>query len=148
LGAAHESFVNQIVMVEGFRSGAILGACSVALALVGLAPAFAWLPEIPLVGAAILLPLAILGWTGFRAALRSGRVVAGPLASALTGAVAGGVAGLAYLLAGKPALNIGVGLLAGAIAGAAIGFVGALFSIRSQLITAPSGDKKGEKETV
>jgi hypothetical protein len=78
--------VNQIVVVEGFRSGAILGACSVVLALLGLAPVFAWLPEISLVGAAILVPVAILGWTGFRAALRSGRIVAGPLAGALTGA--------------------------------------------------------------
>jgi hypothetical protein len=126
--AHHERLLNQIVLSEGFRSGAILGACSVVLAVLGLAPALRWIPEVPLIGAAILVPVAILGWTGFRAASRSSRIVAGPLAGALTGAIGGGVGGLAYLGFGKPALNIPVGLLAGAIAGGAVGFMGALLS--------------------
>lgn len=100
------------------------------LAVLGLTPKLSWIPELPLLGAAIVVSVAIIGWTGFRAASRSKRIVAGPLAGALTGAIGGGVGGIAYLLFGKPALNIAVGLLGGAIGGAAIGFLGALPSAK------------------
>jgi hypothetical protein len=121
----HDS-LNRVIMAEGLRSGAILSLYAVALAVLGLTPALSWIPEVPLIGAAVLLPVALLIWTGFRATARSGRLVAGPLTGALTGAIGGCVGGIAYLLAGKPALNISVGLVAGALAGAAFGFTGAL----------------------
>lgn len=118
--------LNRVIIGEGLRSGAILSLCAVALAVLGLTPTLSWIPEVPLIGAAIVLPVALLIWTGFRAAARSGRLVAGPVTGVLTGAVGGCVGGTAYLLADKPALNIAVGLLAGALAGAAFGFTGAL----------------------
>ena len=118
--------LNRVIRAEGLRSGAILSLCAVALAVLGLTPALSWIPEMPLIGAAIVLPVALLIWTGFRAATRSGRLVAGPLTGALTGAIGGCVGGFAYLLAGKPPLNIAVGLLAGALGGAAFGLMGAL----------------------
>ena len=121
---------NRIVALEGARSGVALGVCAVVLAILGLTPSLAWIPEAPLLGAAILVPVAILGWTGFRAASRSGRLVAGVLAGGLSGAIGGAVGGMAYLLFGKPALNILVGLLTGAIAGAGVGFLGASGSRR------------------
>lgn len=122
--------MNSIVFREGARSGVALGVWAAVLAVLGLTPKLSWIPELPLLGAAIVVSVAIIGWTGFRAASRSKRIVAGPLAGALTGAIGGGVGGIAYLLFGKPALNIAVGLLGGAIGGAAIGFLGALPSAR------------------
>jgi hypothetical protein len=91
--------------------------------LLGLTPAFTWIPEVPLVGTAMVLPIVVLIWTGFRAATRSDRLVAGPLSGALAGAIGGGAAGIIYLLAGKPALNVAVGLVAGALSGAGVGLV-------------------------
>jgi hypothetical protein len=93
--------------------------------LLGLTQAFTWIAEVPLVGTAIVLPIAVLIWTGYRAAMRSDRLVAGPLSGALAGVIGGGAAGIIYLLAGKPALNVVVGLVAGALCGAAFGFAGA-----------------------
>ena len=116
----------RIVALQGARSGVALGVCAVVLAVLGLTPSLAWIPEAPLLGAAVLVPVAILGWTGFRVASRSSRLVAGVLAAALSGAIGGAVGGVAYLLFGKPALNVLVGLLTGAIGGATIGFLGAL----------------------
>jgi hypothetical protein len=122
--------VNDVIVRDGLQSGALLGLCAVALSVLGLTPALSWIPEAPLLGAAIVVPVAILVWTGFRSAARSGRLVAGPLTGVLAGAIGGCVGGIAYLIAGKPALNIGVGLLGGALAGAALGFAGALFGSR------------------
>jgi hypothetical protein len=71
------------------------------------------------------IPLAFLG-LGASGMLRSGRFVTGLVAGRLAGALGGGAAGLAYVVAGKPALNIPVGILAWALSGAALGFAGAL----------------------
>jgi len=117
--------LNQVIVREGLRSGAILSLCAVGLAVLGLTPALSWIPEVPLIGAAILLPVAILIWTGFRAAKRSGRLLAVPLTGALAGGIGGCIGGIAYVIAGKPALNIAVGLLAGALSGAVLGLAGA-----------------------
>jgi hypothetical protein len=97
--------------------------------LLGLTQAFTWIPEVPLVGTAIVLPMAVLIWTGFRAETRSGRLIAGPLSGALAGVIGGGAAGIIYLLTGKPALNVAVGLVAGALFGAAFGFAGAALGL-------------------
>lgn len=117
-------------MAEGLRSGVLISLCAVALGVLGLTPALSWIPEAPLLGAAIVVPVAILVWTGFRSATQSGRLVAGPYTGVLAGAIGGCVGGIAYLIAGKPALNIAIGLLGGALAGAALGFAGALFGWR------------------
>ena len=127
--------LDRIVMAEGLRSGVLLSLCAVALAVLGLTPALSWIPEGPLLGAAILLAVAILIWTGLRAAERSGRLVAGPLTGALAGSIGGCVGGIAYLVAGKPALNIAAGLVTGALSGAVCGFAGAKLASR---FTAPA----------
>jgi len=85
----HKVFVrdiSRIVFVEGLRSGVALGACVVVLAIVGLAPSLSWIPEVPLVGGAIALPVATYWLAGYRAGKRSGRVLAGTLAGSLAGA--------------------------------------------------------------
>ncbi len=130
----HKVFVrdiSQIVFVEGLRAGVALGACVVVLAIVGLTPSLSWIPEVPLVGGAIVLPVATYGLTGYRAGKRSGRVLAGTLAGSLAGAISGAVGGVAYVLFGKPALNILVGVLLGAVGGAIIGTVGGRLSRRT-----------------
>lgn len=123
-----------IVLAEGLRSGVLLSLCAAALAVLGLTPALSWIPEGPLIGTAIFVSVAILTWTGLRAAERSDRLVAGPLTGAFAGAIGGCVGGIAYLIAGKPALNIAVGVVAGALSGAVFGFAGAKLARR---ITAP-----------
>jgi hypothetical protein len=123
--------VRRTVLCDGIRAGVILSVCAIALALLGLTPALTWIPEVPLLGSAILVPIGLLGWTGWRAAARTGRLVAGPLTAALAGSIGGAAAGSAFVVAGKPALNIAVGILAGVLAGAALGMAGA----RAQLST-------------
>lgn len=90
-----------------------------------------WIPEVSLIGAAILLPFAAFGLTGYRASKRSGRSLAGALASGLAGAISGGVGGVSYVLFGKPALNVAVGLLLGTASGAVVGGAAALVSRRA-----------------
>lgn len=125
-----DSSLNRVIVRQGLRSGTILSLCAIALGLLGLTPVLQWIPEVPLIGTAIVLPIAILIWTGFRAARRSDRLVAGPLSGALAGAIGGCVGGIAYVVAGKPALNIAVGLVVGALCGAVFGFGGALLRRR------------------
>jgi hypothetical protein len=115
----------------GARSGILLGLIALAFAVLGLSPSFSWIPEVPLIVAAIIVPVGILAFTGFQASSRSGLTMSGAAAGGQAGAVGGFIGGLAYFLFGKPALNIVVGLLAGAIGGAAIGFLGAVISRRS-----------------
>ena len=79
--------MNLVIVREGLRSGAILSLCAVVLAVLGLTPALSWISEALLIGAAFVLPVAILVWTGFRSARRSGRLVAGLFTGALAGAM-------------------------------------------------------------
>jgi hypothetical protein len=104
---------------------------SILFAVVGLSPSLAWVPEVPLLSAAVLLPIAIFGIAGFRAAARTRLVQAGSLAGGLAGAIGGFVGGVSYVFFGKPALNVALGLAAGAVAGAAIGTMGALLNRRN-----------------
>jgi hypothetical protein len=108
-----------------------MGGASILFAVVGLSPSLTWVPEVPLLAAAVLLAIAIFGIAGFRAGARAGVVQAGALAGGLAGALGGCVGGVSYVFFGKPALNIVVGLLAGAMAGAAIGTLGALLRRRT-----------------
>jgi hypothetical protein len=127
-GAARLGFAVLIGTVEGIRAGAALAVCVAVLAFLGLNPSLAWIPEVPLLGAAVLVPLTVLGLAGYRAGKRSGYIIAGALASGMAGAIGGGVGGLAYVLFGKPVLNVAVGLLLGAVGGAIVGAVGASVS--------------------
>ncbi len=134
----HKVFVrdiSRIVFVEGLRAGGALGACVVVLAIVGLTPSLSWLPEVPLVGGAIVLPVATYGLTGYRAGKRSGRVLAGTIAASLAGAISGAVGGVAYVLFGKPALNILVGVLLGAVGGTIVGTAGGWLSRRTSAVS-------------
>ncbi|MFN2519813.1 MAG: hypothetical protein ABR525_02070 [Candidatus Limnocylindria bacterium] len=122
--------MSHIALVEGIRTGAALGVGIVALAVAGLAPAFSWIPEVPLIVVAILLPLAAYGLTGFRVGRRSQRMLGGLLAGAVAGALSGGIGGVSYVVFGKPFLNIAVGLVVGSVGGALAGALGAQFGIR------------------
>jgi hypothetical protein len=117
--------MSRTVLLEGGVAGAALGACVVVLAVLGLTPSLSWLPEVPLVGSAVLLPVAACGVAGWRAGSRSGHVLGGALAGAVAGSVGGGVGGVAYVLFGKPLLNVVIGLLLGALGGAVVGVAGA-----------------------
>jgi hypothetical protein len=121
--------VTRIAFAAGVPAGAALGVCVVVLAVIGLTPSLSWVPELPLVGVAILLPLAVFGLTGFRAGQRTKRIVGGLLAGAVAGIISGGVGGVSYVFFGKPLVNIAVGLLLGALAGGAVGAVGAELGI-------------------
>ena len=117
------------VLSRGTRAGAMLAAFAVALAFVGLSPSFSWVPEIPLLAVATLVPLSVFATTGFRAGRQSGRVVDGLAAGAVAGAISGAVGGLSYVYFGKPALNIVVGLALGTIGGGVVGALGGRFGI-------------------
>ena len=116
-----------MAFAAGVRAGAALGVCVAVLAVIGLS--LSWVPELPLLGVAILLPLAVFGLTGFLAGQRTKRIVGGLLAGAVAGVIGGGVGGLSYVFFGKSLVNIAVGLLLGALAGGAAGAVGAELGI-------------------
>jgi hypothetical protein len=94
--------VTPIALWEGARAGALLAVCVVVLAVIGLTPSFSWVPEVPLLAVAILLPLVVYGLTGFRVGLRSQQMLGGLLAGAVAGIISGGFGGLSYVWFGKP----------------------------------------------
>lgn len=102
-------------------AGAVLAAFAVAFAILGLSPSLRWIPEIPLLLVAGLFPAVILTVAGYRT---------GAPSAALAGAIGGAVGGVAYVVYGKPALNIPIGVLAGIVAGAVLGAVGAMIARR------------------
>jgi hypothetical protein len=120
--------VRRIALSEGLRAGLALSAAVVVLAVLGLHPALTWIPEVPLLAAALVLPLGAFGLAGYRAGRRSRTVQAGALAGSLAGAIAGAVGGLAYVFFGKPMMNIAVGLVLGTFGGAIIGAVAARYA--------------------
>jgi hypothetical protein len=101
----------------------------VLLAFVGLAPAFSWVPEAPLLAVSVLVPLVAYAITGVQ---RSRLVRDGVAAGAVAGITSGFVGGVAYVFFGKSLLNVPVGLALGCIAGAFWGAVGAILSVRSR----------------
>ena len=121
-----------VVLSEGLRGGAILGTVAIALGVTGLSPSFRWIPEVLLLAAFILLPIAIVGVAGYRAGSRARAAMPGALAGALAGAIGGFVGGLTYVAFGKPMLNVAVGLLAGALGGAIVGAIGARLGTRRE----------------
>jgi hypothetical protein len=111
-------------------AGILLSAFVVLLAFVGLTPALSWVPEVPLLGVSVLIPLVAYTVTGYRAGRRSGRVASGVIASAVAGVVSGFAGGLSFVLFDKPLLNIPVGVALGCIAGALWGAIGAIVGLR------------------
>ncbi len=109
----------------GLQGGLALSIVAVALAIVGLTPAFTWIPEIPLLLAAAVLPIAGLAITGRRGAA-DGPALHGAFAGALAGALCGAAGGVCYVAFGKPLTNLvvlpGLGLVAGAIVGLVAAF--------------------------
>jgi hypothetical protein len=122
--------MSRTVLVEGSRSGLAVAACAVLFAVLGLSPSLSWIPELPLLGSALLVPVAIYGVTGFRTGLRRRRVLDGALAGALAGAISGAAAGLCFVLYGKSPLNVLVGIVLGAAGGGFAGSLGALLALR------------------
>jgi len=107
-----------------------MSAFAVVLAVLGLTPSLSWIPEVPLLTVAILLPIVAYGLAGYKAGLGAGRLLAGLLAGALAGGISGAVGGACYVLFGKPAFNLLAGFCLGVIGGAVVGTVGALIALR------------------
>ncbi|HEV2033955.1 MAG TPA: hypothetical protein VGU71_07125 [Candidatus Dormibacteraeota bacterium] len=108
-----------------------MAAAAVVLAIVGLSPSLSWVPEVPLLAAAALLPIAIFSVAGYRAGERARQVLAGTsraVSPAPSAEVSGASPNVAF---GKPVLNIAVGVLVGAVGGSAIGTAGALLGRRA-----------------
>jgi hypothetical protein len=124
---------NRVVLSEGIRGGVVLALAAVVLAVLGLTPSLSWIPEVPLMVVAVLVPIVVLGITGFRAGSRWSRLEAGGMAGAVAGGIGGLVGGLSYVVFGKSLLNIAVGLILGAIGGAIVGATGGLLARRYTL---------------
>ena len=122
--------LNRPALSEGVRGGIALGLAVILLAVLGLTPSLRWIPEVPLIVAAIAVPVSGYALTGYRAGRRAGRMAAGALAGAVAGGISGAVGGIAYVLFGKPLLNVVVGLLLGAIGGGVIGAGGGVLGRR------------------
>src|SRR5256885_5666416 len=86
-----------ITVALGVRAGIALSVFVVLFAFAGLAPEFAWLPEVPLLAISVLVPLVAYSITGGRAARRSGRVRDGVVAAAVAGIICGIVGGVSYV---------------------------------------------------
>jgi hypothetical protein len=129
--------MTQTALSEGTRAGGVLAVWTIVLAVLGLTPAFSWVPEVPLLTVGAAVPAVVLGFTGFRVAFSSRRIAPGVIASALAGAISGGVGGLAYVAFGKPLLNVAAGLVLGAVGGAVLGALGSLVGVRSSVASTP-----------
>lgn len=119
-----------VSVLTGLRVGAVLAVGVVILAVVGLTPSFTWIPEVPLLLMATLIPLLGFGFAGYRTTLTTHRASDGMVAGAAAGVLSGAIGGLAYVVFGKPLLNLIVGPLIGAVGGALVGFTAGLLTVR------------------
>ncbi|HET6312183.1 MAG TPA: hypothetical protein VFH00_14410 [Candidatus Nitrosotalea sp.] len=117
-------------LTVGVRAGIILAVFAILFAILGLTPSLSWIPEIPLLTIAGLVPIALLMVTGYRTWKSSGLIRMGVIAGATAGAVGGCMGGVAYVVFGKSAVNVVVGLIVGVAAGAALAAVGAMVGAR------------------
>ncbi len=117
-------------VTAGVRAGAVLAALVILFAILGLTPSLSWIPEVPLLTVAGVMPIAVLTMTGYRARKSSGSILMGAIAGATAGAIGGCAGGVAYVLFGKPAFNVVAGAIVGVAAGAALGAVGAIVAAR------------------
>ena len=117
-------------MTAGVGPGIVLAVFAIVFAILGLMPALSWIPEIPLLVIAASVPIALLLATGYRA-WKSFRITQmAATAGAAAGGIGGCAGGVAYVVYGKPALNVVVGTIVGIAAGAALGTVGAWVAAR------------------
>ena len=117
-------------VLTGLRVGAVLAAAVVVLAVVGLTPSFSWVPELPLLLTAMLIPVIGFGFAGYRSAAQSHRALDGMIAGAVAGLLSGVIGGLSYVAFGKPLLNVIVGALIGGAGGATVGVIAARLAVR------------------
>ena len=117
-------------LTAGVGAGAVLAAVSICFAILGLTPSLSWIPEVPLLTIAGLIPIALLVRTGYRAWKRFRTTLMAAIAGATAGAIGGCAGGVAYVVFGKPALNVVVGTIAGVAAGLALGTLGAVVAAR------------------
>jgi hypothetical protein len=117
-------------VLTGLRVGVVLAAAVVVLAVVGLTPSFSWIPEVPFLLVATLIPLLAFGFAGYRSASASHRAMDGMIAGAVAGLLSGAIGGLSYVAFGKPLLNAFVGPILGAVGGSVVGGVTALIALR------------------
>jgi hypothetical protein len=120
-----------IVLREGLIGALILSAGAVMFAVLGLSPGLQWIPELPLLTAGALFPIVVCGLIGFRAARATRGLRSGAFAGAIAGAVGGAAGGGAYMIFGKPALNVVVGVLMGLVGGAVLATLGAVAGLRA-----------------
>jgi hypothetical protein len=109
----------------GGRAGAALSAFAILFAILGLTPSLSWIPEIPLLGIAGVVPIALLLVTGYRTWKRFGLIRMGAIAGATAGGIGGCAGGVAYVVFGKPVFNVVAGTIVGIAAGVVLGAVGA-----------------------
>jgi hypothetical protein len=109
----------------------ILSVGAIVFAVLGLSPGPRWIPELPLLSAGALFPVVVCLALGFRAGRAASSWRAGALAGAIAGAAGGGGGGACYVLFGKPALNVVVGLLLGLVGGAVLATLGAVAGLRA-----------------
>jgi hypothetical protein len=117
-------------LTAGVRAGAVLAAFAILLAILGLSPGLTWIPEVPLLTVAGVMPIAILTVTGYRAWSTSGSIVISAIVGATAGGIGGCAGGVAYVVFGKPVVNVVAGAIVGVAAGALLGAVGALVAAR------------------
>ena len=122
--------MSAVSVLTGLRVGAVLAVGVVILAVVGLTPSFSWIPEIPLLLTATLIPVLGFGFAGYRTTLTTHRASDGMVAGAAAGMLSGVIGGLAYVAFGRPILNLIVGPLVGAIGGALVGAISGLLTVR------------------
>jgi hypothetical protein len=108
-------------VVDGLLWGSALAVFAVVFGILGLTPSLTWIPELPLLVVGAVVQVLLLAGAGWRARLRSGKRIGGFLAGALAGAMGGVAGGTCYVVYGKPALNLAVGLVVGVAAGFVIG---------------------------
>src|SRR3979490_2443095 len=122
--------MNTEAVMIGLRVGVVLAIAVVVLSVVGLTPSFSWVPEVPLLLTATLIPVIGFAFAGYRSASVSHRVVDGMIAGFVAGLFSGAVGGLSYVLFGKPLLNVIVGPAIGAVGGALVGAIAAFLALR------------------
>lgn len=119
-----------VAVTAGVRAGLVLAACAILFAILGLTPSLSWIPEIPLLAIAGLVPVTLLTATGYRAWKSFRTTLMAAIAGATAGGIGGCAGGLAYVVYGKPVLNVVVGTIVGIAAGATLGAIGAMVAAR------------------
>jgi hypothetical protein len=117
-------------LIGGVVAGAVLAAFAILFGVLGLTPSLSWIPEIPLLTIAGVVPIAVLTVAGYRAFRSSRTIVMGAIANATAGGIGGFPGGMTYVMFGKSALDVVAGTILGIAAGAALGGVGALVASR------------------